>query len=424
MASTMMRVIVKVGAKRMHSFHKAVRQMMVVGMILAVGRALAFEGAVMDVDDPYADASSWIKFDGVGVQTADSFRSVLGATKPWTSITTYNAGIISNETVVLPYRGAVITAPTLYLPHPFTVTNEVTKAGTGMSTTVSLDNFTTGAKVTSGDFTLFVRFRPDSEQFRLDNIWMLNWGHSDNRGFMLGLYGKNALTTNEVGTSRIVFRKFRMAFYKSGYDNLLSDLDGVVWGEHWNDLIISFDSAHRKLRYVFCCEGWNPKSDLRITEQDASDNGGQRTYTGEREIGDGTFTPSANLLLGCEVPCYGTFDAVLGDSSPSVLHTKTFRGSYHQIVTWNRTMSIDEMKKTLAWPRGDLMRVGVRNDKTDEFFGGTATSQDASEWTFPTSFAPGDSATVTFKTDHVGEEELQQVFAGIQPRTLPLARSS
>ena len=57
----------------------------------------------------------------------DIRRSTDGG-RTWSSVVTHNAGIVSNETVVLPYRGTVMTAPTLYLPHPFTVTNAETGA--------------------------------------------------------------------------------------------------------------------------------------------------------------------------------------------------------------------------------------------------------------------------------------------------------
>lgn len=366
--------------------------------------------------DPYADATSLIRFDGVGTQTADSFRSAVGSPTPWSSVVTHNAGIVSNETVVLPYRGTVMTAPTLYLPHPFTVTNAENNAGTGRTTTISLNNFTPGVGVASGDFTLMVRFRPDSNQYRLDNIWMLNWGYSSTAsGFLVGLYGKKDLTTVEIPngavTNKVTYRKFQMSLFKSGNANTLSALDGLVWGEHWHDLILSFDSTHRKIRYVFCREGYNPKTDPRVTTGYASDNGGQMTYTGEGDMGETcTFTPSANMLLGSESSRDAAFDAILGVSESNVNFTKTFRGSFHQIATWNRAMSTEEMKAALAWPRSDLMRVGVRDGKADEFRGGTATAQDAREWTLPTSFASGDSATITFLTDHTGEEAMQQLF--------------
>lgn len=366
--------------------------------------------------DPYADATSLIRFDGVGTQTADSFRSAVGSPTPWSSVVTHNAGIVSNETVVLPYRGTVMTAPTLYLPHPFTVTNAENNAGTGRTTTISLNNFTPGVGVSSGDFTLMVRFRPDSNQYRLDNIWMLNWGYNNAAsGFLVGLYGKKDLTTVEIPngavTNKVTYRKFQMSLFKQGNANTLSTLDGVVWGEHWHDLILSFDSTHRKIRYVFCREGYNPKSDSRVTTGFASDNGGKMTYTGEGDMGATcVFTPTANMLLGSETSHDAAFDAILGVNDSNVNFTKTFRGSFHQIATWNRAMSTDEMKEVLAWPRSDLMRVGVRDGKADEFRGGTATSQDAREWTLPTSFASGDSATITFRTDHTGEEAMQQLF--------------
>ena len=366
--------------------------------------------------DPYADATSLIRFDGVGTQTADSFRSAVGSPTPWTSVVTHNAGVVSNETVVLPYRGAVMTAPTLYLPQPFTVTNAANNAGTGRTTTIGLNNFTPGVGIFSGDFTLMVRFRPDSNQYRLDNIWMLNWGYSSTAsGFLVGLSGSKDLTTvkipNGAVTNEVTYRKFNLNLFKGSHANVLYSLGGLVWGEHWHDLILSFDSTHRKIRYVFCREGYNPKSDPRVTTDFASDNGGKMTYTGEGNMADGyVFTPSANMLLGSETARDAAFDAILGVNDGTVNFSKTFRGSFHQIATWNRAMSTEEMKEALAWPRSDLMRVGVRDGKADEFRGGTETSQDAREWTLPTSFASGDSATITFRTDHVGEEAMQQLF--------------
>ena len=390
---------------------------------LALGIAVACNGvgaqSASQVEDPFADATVWFKgftdVNGDGVLQEDDLRSAVATPTPWTSTGLGNAPVITNELVALPYRGGRRWLPTLYFPQSVTITNEEAGTGYGRISTAMLNGFTTKAGVTTNNYTVAIRFRPDNEQFRSDYSWIFNWGYANQAsGWNLGLYRfgyqNDRIFKDGAKTNTVSYRTYTPTFFKNGQAaNLFSNAGGIVYGNRWHDLIITVDGDHRKLRYVLCREPWD---DAIMTPNMASDAGGQMTYSNEVEmtVGVGTnFTPSANFLLGSEDSASGQiayYDAgkVTGNS------TKSYRGSIHQLAVWNRAMSFEEMKRTLAYPRGDVLRVGVQDGTANEFRGGSQYGDDDREWTLPTVYAAGTSATMTFNADRKGEGEMPQIL--------------
>ena len=389
---------------------------LVLGLVAVCNGVVA--QSVSQVEDPFADATVWFKgftdVNGDGLLQEADLRSAVATPTPWTSTGLGNAPVITNELVALPYRGGRRLLPTLYFPQSVTITNEEAGTGYGRISTAMLNGFTTKAEVTTDNYTVAIRFRPDNEQFRTDYCWIFNWGYANAAsGWNLGLY-RHGYQTDRIfkdgaKTNTVSYRTYTPSFFKNGQAaNLFSNAGGIVYGNRWHDLIITVDGDHRKLRYVLCREPWD---DAIMTPNMASDAGGQMTYSNEVEmtVGVGTnFTPSANFLLGSEASASGQiayYDAGKVDGNS----TKSYRGSIHQLAVWNRAMSFEEMKRALAYPRGDVLRVGVQDGTANEFRGGGQYGDDDREWTLPTAYAAGTSATMTFNADRKGECEMFQL---------------
>ncbi len=392
----------------------------VCGMVPAV-----FGAAVpLNADDPFADATVWIKGwaddNDDELLQIDELRSTLATQRPWTLAKTGNAPILTNEWVVTPYRGGKHLARTLYFPQTITITNDTVEPhiGYGRINSVEMQNFTPQAGITDESYTIAIRFRPDNEQYRTDYCWIFNWGYDGSKnGFNLGLSRAGYQTDKifSVGgvTNYVSYRMYTPYFFKSGQKENIFDpsAKAQVYGNLWHDLIISLDGEARRIRYVLSRSHWD-KDLLGLTAEQASNAGRDVVFTNEVAMTDGlVYTPSTWMLLGSEAYAgAGTIPHTNGVELSNYNTSKSFRGSIHQLATWNRAMSFEEMKRALAFPRGDLMRVGVRDGTANEFRGGASVNQEDREWTLPTAFAAGDAATITFATDRTGESEMQQLF--------------
>lgn len=372
-------------------------------------------------DDPYADATVWLRAMGVdkngnGLLDADESVSALRTPSPWTSAAPYNGPVLTNEWVAMPYRGGKRFLPTLYLAQAVTITNETDNAGKGKINTVCYNGFTSNAGITTNSMTFALRFRPDNTQFRSDYCWIFAWGYNNQAsGFDLGLYDAGTTTLNlpQGGgvTNTVTYRKYSPTFFKNGQAKQLFNTSAIVHGNKWHDLIVSVDGANKKLRYVLCRAPWDHDLQPEATPNNCSDNGGTMTYSNEVDMSDGiNFTPTEALVLGSE----GNFSGECVYTNSGKIagnYTKSFRGSIQQFVVWNRAMDLEEMKRAIAAPRpSDIVSVGVRDGTSDEFVGGTSMFQEDPQWTLPKTYAPGDSATVTFVADRKGEEEMAEMF--------------
>ena len=92
-----------------------------------------------------------------------------------------------------------------------------------------------------------------------------------------------------------------------------------------------------------------------------------------------------------------TSNAVI-DSTSSL---NGFRGSFHQLVLWPRTLTRDEMVMAMTWPKPDIFHLGVRNGLSHEFSGGSSTVTDAFLFhkASPSVITSGDTYTVEFDVD-------------------------
>lgn len=388
-----------------------------VGAVCVLGIA-AFGAA--NADDPFADATVWIRgwndVNGDGLVQGAEVRSALANATPWSAATPRNQLAYTNDWVTMPYRGAKRLTDALSFPQTVTITNEAENTGWGRVSTLTLDGFSSRAGVTNDTYSFAIRFRPANSQFRTDYAWIFNWGYNNQAsGFNLGLsngsVSSNWFNTGTV-TNWVVYRTYTPSFFKNGNDyNPFANCGGVVRGGFWHDLVMSIDGRNRKVRYLLSRAHFD-KDVPPVTVGRASDIGGQQTWSNEVAMSakDGfSFKPTEALILGSEASMstdcvYTNAGRIAGNA------TKCFRGDIGQFAVWNRALDFDEMKKALAWPRGDLVRVGVRDGGAGEFRGGAAADADAAEWTIPSSFAAGDAATVKFILDRKGEEEMQQLF--------------
>lgn len=366
-----------------------------------------------NLDDPYSDATGWIRAFGSYDDTlasASSIRGGLANRELWSSAAINNQPAITNEWVAMPFRGCKRFLPTLYLGQPVTITNETLNTGYARLDSITLNNFTPNVNVTTNNLTFAIRFRPDFDQFRNDYCWMFNWGYNNSlSGFNLGLY-QHSVETLTIGDKSFTYRRYTPTLFKSGQTTQVFDTQGIVHSDKWHDLIVSIDGTNKKIRYLLCRAPWDPQLHS-ITAGKASDNGGDMTYSNEVNMNEGiNFTPSSYMLIGSESASsagncvYTNAGKIVGN------YTKCYRGSIQQLAVWNRAMSIEEMKQALANPRSDLMRVGARDGSSKEFRGGSITSQDDREWTLPQYFKPNDTATIKFVSDRIGEGEMPQLL--------------
>lgn len=398
------------------------------GMIVGVVGAMACVAGGVE-SDPYADATVWLKgyadADGDGCVDAAELRSAQSNAVPWTSATLYNSPTLTNSWIRMPYRGGKIYAPSLGFPQTVTVTNAEKQLGYAKISTIGFGNFTAAAGVTGENYTCAIRFRPANEQFHPTYCWIFNWGYGNEAcGFNLGLTQGGWETITLVSgtvTNKVTVRKFTPNFFKTGHTaNLFSNAGDTVYGELWHDLIIAVDGEHGKVRYVLARAAFDP-DEKPWTKQLVSDRGGQFVYSNEVAMSEtynnkGTvnpvvYKPAAWMTFGAEATSSASFACQSNKYTCADNNAmKCFRGSIHQFATWNRALGFEEMKRALAAPRGDLVRMGVQDGTAREFRGGTAVDADAPEWTLPASFAKDTPVTVTFRADRKGEGELAQVF--------------
>ena len=381
--------------------------------------SLAVLGAAK-ADDPFADATVWIRgwndANGDGLVQGTEVRSALSNATPWSAATPRNQLAYTNEWVTMPYRGAKRLTAALSFPQTVTITNEAEKTGWGRVSTLTLDEFSSRAGVTNDTYSFAIRFRPDNSQFRTDYAWIFNWGYNNKvSGFNLGLSNGNVssnwFNTGSV-TNWVVYRTYTPSFFKNGNEyNPFGNCADVVRGGFWHDLVMSIDGRNKKVRYMLSRAHFD-KDVPPVTVGRASDVGGQQTWSNEvaMSVLDGfSFKPAETLILGSE-STISTDCVYMNDGRIDGNATKCFRGDIGQFAVWNRALDFEEMKMALAWPRGDLMRAGVRDGGSAEFRGGTVTDADAAEWTIPSSFAAGDAASVSFTLDRKGEEDMPQLF--------------
>lgn len=374
------------------------------------------------LSDPYSDARFWMRSMGRdanenGIVDDGELGDSLWQMAIGSIARVYNSPVFTNETVHMPRVGMRKMLQSVYLPQKITWTNDAHTLGTVAISAIHLANGSDFEKygLTTNSFTIAVRFRPDDEQLRTDGFnWMsLGYDEADQRGFQLGLTNRKVVTNEYATTSSGAFRKeyakYTLRFNrKGGYAAQMVD---AVWTGCWHDLIVSVEGS--TVRWMLVRTGSFDEDELPgdVSAKSISDNAGRCMVCQEFSMGssdgkENSAIPSSSQpwILGVGVNVNTRTDmswngsAVNGGRGDAWgdAHTKCYRGSFHQVSLWNRSMDIEEMGAALAWPRQDVARIGVENGIADEFAGGVAAEQDEWRWNFPKGFAAGDAATFKF----------------------------
>ena len=365
-----------------------------------------------DMDDPYADVDVWLRSFGNGTPghaiDSTACRDSLTGTEKWESLTAYNTPFYTNMSVRMPYRGVKSAMNAVCLPQTVTYTNAAQTLGYISPNGISLDGIYKKNGITDANYTLMLRFRPDSDQPNAGYSWLVNNGN-----FLIGLnMPQKSVSTNTYYsgaiTNKIVVTKHSLKFRFDGNGHEFYIGKDVVWADCWNDLIISIHGS--SMDYVIARYPFD-EDEGAIGSERRSSNAGCCLTWGTVTLPDGanTFAPAANgtIALGGETLSNDRF-AYTRESGSSAAAAKCFRGAIQQLAIWRRPLTVDAMRAAIGWPRTDVMRIGVTDGSSDEFVDGNATNQEDWRWSFPRSFGPGNSATVSFNVSQVGLEELPQ----------------
>lgn len=103
-----------------------------------------------------------------------------------------------------------------------------------------------------------------------------------------------------------------------------------------------------------------------------------------------------------QVYAFGNAGSDYSESDPDT-SCRQFRGDIAQIALWERTLTEDEAREVMAWPRNDRWRLGVKDGTSDQFAGSAGTTVDASAVNpfkaVPPALAANESFTVGFDMD-------------------------
>lgn len=254
----------------------------------------------------------------------------------------------------------------LYLPQPVT-TNVVDEGGTVKTNLTCNPNkiivsgvFANGTKELNGDYSVFVRFRPDTAILALETMhnWIVRIGMdwNNHRGLLFGLTGKDP-------SARYLI------VYAGQQQWLLNkpEMTCPVAPGAWYEVLLTVTGGRT----------------LSVTSCQAS--GTLATYSWTIPEGNtAAFARSSALELGTESDSGGNSTYVVGGSQPGN-EWKAFRGSINQAAAWNRALTPAEARAVFAYPRAAVMRLGIENGQSSEFENtapaGAPVCADACLWT-------------------------------------------
>ena len=323
--------------------------------------------------DVMADAVCWLRggsdFDGDGKIGAAGELNDMAIGKRGVSLVGNPEGTrFRTERVHYNYLNVTRDESCLYLPQPVT-TNVVDDGGTVKTNLTCNPNkiivsgvFANGTKELNGDYSVFVRFRPDTAILALETMhnWLvrigMDWGN--NRGLLLGLTGKDP--------------NARHLIIYAGQQQWILDKDETrfpVGPDSWYEILLTVQNG-RTLTVFTCRNGWTFKS---------------YSWTlSEENLNTAAFARSSALEFGTESDSGGNSTYTIGGSQPGN-EWKAFRGSINQAAAWNRALTPAEARAVFAYPRAAVMRLGIENGQSSEFENtapaGAPVCADACLWT-------------------------------------------
>ena len=119
---------------------------------------------------------------------------------------------------------------------------------------------------------------------------------------------------------------------------------------------------------------------------------------------------NTTIAFGLYQSGYSSWSAVATNSSSA--RTSAFRGTIQSFAVWNRLLSDAEIREAFAYPRTDIMRIGMANGTGGEFVKASpdGAKVNPDDWyTMPSALAPGEAVDIDFSLkDH--EATLPQVL--------------
>ncbi|MBR1587893.1 MAG: hypothetical protein IJ658_06170 [Kiritimatiellae bacterium] len=340
----------------------------------------AFGTAEPNVGDAYADAVHWWRFDrdinGDGVMQTNEFRDVrfwggTGADAyarahivPTETNGFFGGPLWTNASVYLPGRGVTVQSPCLHFP---AVVNVTTNADDEEIHSVRATWVDVPRAAIAGSQTVIARICPALlPGVRSNNIGYfynngLNWG--DWSGYEVGLArnGSDTSGTNLVPAITIA----RSTYYFTGLP---------VWSDEWCDIAFSITDAGTdaegndlpdSVTAVVCDRGRGFRSQTISIASNA--------YTSY-----GTFT---QIRFGAETgqDVFNDFwNATTQTRINNGNYAKCFNGLIHQVATWDRALTVDEIAAAFGHPNNMVMGVGVADGTSGEF---AAAGEGSRDWT-------------------------------------------
>ncbi len=356
----------------------------------------------------FDDVKVWYKGSaGNAVGTADSSGNQIGKMKNLPQLADTSSSSMhgdeyywwgwrmsyENQKVVCPYANVTLdSTPCMVVRSPVTTnsTEIVTIDNveqeqpniTYRTGTLQLKKWFTDRTADCSNYTLFLRFRNEAinplpgTQNRPINIGAV-W--TDTAGAAAGIDFRMVPTAalSEYSVPRFVVGKNQDAQYDD-----IRIKDGV-----WVDCVITVDGS--TVSTTFCYE----KDGVPVLKRCST------TYptSGPQP----SVKPNATVLIGGNNSASCTFTRGVGLASGSSW-TYGFRGAFHQIAFWNRTLSDNEIREAMAGgtSRPNLVQVGIEGNGINEFAATPTKTSVATDGDWenlnPTLTVQNPSATITF----------------------------
>jgi len=114
-------------------------------------------------------------------------------------------------------------------------------------------------------------------------------------------------------------------------------------------------------------------------------------------VAQGSDAVKTNLAFGLHQSGYSSWSAVATNSTST--RVSAFCGSIQSFAVWNRPLSEMEVREAMAFPRSDIMRIGVADGAGGEFIKASPDGKpvNADDWYgMPAALAPGESVDIAF----------------------------
>ena len=332
-------------------------------MICAATALISFMAAA-ESKSVFSDAAIWLKgaydrngtvgMDGNDLRNAFAAASTIGSVSSWGQATNC---VRRYENVPCPYANTVLSnVPCFYMPQAIGEDGNVHPRHFLISNVTSINCRA----------SIVARIRPDMPAN--GSSWLMG-----GPGFQVGFY---------VDSGKLRFR---------GYCGNWQTSDFTVEPGTWMDIAVV--PGVDRLRFY------------------AVTNNGTLWKGGARAAATG-FNNATNttVAFGLSQSGYNSWSAVATNSSSA--RTFAFRGSIQSFAVWNRPLSEAEIREAFAYPRTDIMRIGMANGTGGEFVKASpdGAKVNPDDWyTMPSALAPGEAVDIDFNLkDH--EAALPQVL--------------